>query len=229
MKNILNIKIRIFTVIFLLMTVLCLEGQSINGTYICGEQQIRITENLIEYNLISFGGGISTPYMGKGTFRLDKNRFHIEPEGLDIRKTSNILPVKQKLQDTISILGSEDGPNQIALTFYSKNKEIFAKIFDSKEGTKIPKNTISNCDSFSATTVGYKPVVHNSVDINSFDYIIKLHPYSDSNLHYDFITNDGKGFKSRISKNKITLRYKKLMNYPRQKDKLKNYTFKRKN
>ena len=196
-------------ILLLLSTIgfLPINAQIAEGTYTCLNQKIKIDGSQIEYKLISMGFGINTMYTGTGTIVVKNKRLFIKPYNIQPSKNSLIIHTKAFKQDTmyISIHGNE--PNQIVIRFYKKNKEIYTTISGTNKIGKASRNKIFDCDSVFVGIIGYKPVGQKTNFRDEFDYEVELYPYNEDDFHAEFVTNNGKGFKMKLSPNKLRLKY----------------------
>jgi hypothetical protein len=184
-----------------------IKAQIIDGTYTCHNQKIKIDGSQIEYELISMGFGINTIYKGNGIIEVKNRRLFIKPDNIHLSNNSIIEQIKAFKKDTmfISIHGNE--PNQIVISFYKKNKEIYTTISGTDKIGKAPRNKIIDCDSVFVVIIGYKPVGQKTNFRDEFDYEVELYPYNEDDFHSEFVTNNGKGFKMKLSANKLHLKY----------------------
>lgn len=209
-----------FTVLLLMLNLICnlpLFSQNIDGTYTCGQQKISIDCSQIEYDLIAWGCCIHTPFKGNGTFKIKNHRLFIEPISVKPPKVSTIEKNEPSDSKTMIIWNEAIEPFPYFISFFRGNNQTFIIQSDTNGIAKILRNKVGNYDSVSINYIGAKPVGIRLTNLSNYDFKVNLVFYEESDFHYDFITNEGKGIKLKVRSDKIYLKYNKLMKRHRKK------------
>lgn len=220
------IKIKILLIFLQILLVLTLRAQNLDGTYTSDNQKIKISGTHIEYELISWGCCMHTIYKGTGTVNINSSRMFIKPDSLQPPIWSSIEKIESSKSDTLIIKNVNNEPfGRFVVSFFIKNKLFYTFMADNLGIAQIPKNKINNCDSILINYIGTKPVGLKMVNLSNFDYNVKFVEDKEEDFHYEFITNNGKGFETKILSDKICLKYPKRMKSHKQKQILKWHCF----
>lgn len=176
-----------------------ISAQEINGTYLCDDQYLIFNGCNVEYSLTT-GGGASTIFRGKGTFKINGDYLLIKPDINTSQKFNQIETISSLNNDTLTIINANHDTIPILIRFMEHRKTVYMQLTEPGQDGKVLRSQIIKCDSLNVGMFGYQSIgigIKNDSDC-LIDYKISLAAFDVTDIHYHFVTNNEKGFKFRL-------------------------------